>query len=197
MTEVEICNQALDKIGEEPIVSLTTPRTKREKVCARHYSVLRDAVLREHEWGFASRTVTLSPLAGVEPVGWDLAYVYPPDCLEVRRMYQESFDAENPVKYKIGANIALSSREIWTDEPDAILEYTARIVAPNMFDASFVEMLACKLASVIAIPLTQNLKLEEKWFNRYAILLAFAEKNDAKEESNAEDEVNVFLDARA
>ena len=51
-TEVSICSNALRKLGDDPITSLTED-TERARLCNAFYNTARDSLLRSHPWNFA------------------------------------------------------------------------------------------------------------------------------------------------
>lgn len=55
-TAVDICNEALQELGEQEI-ALLTDSNKRAEACNRIYTVLRDRLLKAHPWKFALRRV--------------------------------------------------------------------------------------------------------------------------------------------
>ena len=66
LTAVNIANQALANLGEDPITAFTDP-TKRARIVNEHYPTIRDATLQAHPWTFALQRTTL--LAYTEPAG--------------------------------------------------------------------------------------------------------------------------------
>ncbi len=64
MTATTIANFALAKLGTEQIASLDALGVKEATHAKLHYDTARDAVLRDHAWQFANRTV---PLAFIAP----------------------------------------------------------------------------------------------------------------------------------
>ena len=56
-TEVSICSNALRRLGDSPITSLTD-NTERARLCNGFYEDARDAVLRSHPWNFAITRAT-------------------------------------------------------------------------------------------------------------------------------------------
>ena len=56
---VDICNLALDAIGQLPISSILNPTTQTEDICARQYDPTRRQVLREFIFNFARKTTQL------------------------------------------------------------------------------------------------------------------------------------------
>ena len=56
---IDICNKALDKLGQNPIISLTDGN-KAANLCTRNWPLVRDQVLREHPWNFAMKRAILA-----------------------------------------------------------------------------------------------------------------------------------------
>ena len=56
---IGICNNALDKLGHGPIISLDDGN-KSANLCARNWPLVRDRVLRDHPWNFAVKRATLA-----------------------------------------------------------------------------------------------------------------------------------------
>jgi len=69
ISEVDVCNMALDNIGARySITSLTPPQPAPNAIMvARHYQPKIDALLRAAHWNFARKQATLTLLDDVEP----------------------------------------------------------------------------------------------------------------------------------
>jgi hypothetical protein len=59
MTQLELCNLALDKLGEPPITALNAS-TPAAQACTRLYQPTLDALVRKYRWNFARKSVRLS-----------------------------------------------------------------------------------------------------------------------------------------
>jgi hypothetical protein len=59
MTQLELCNLALDKLGEPPITSIGAS-TPAAQACTRLYQPTLDALVRKYRWNFARKSVRLS-----------------------------------------------------------------------------------------------------------------------------------------
>jgi len=88
MSEVTICNLALSHLGDTAqVVSIAPPDSSvQAQLCARFYSVARNALLEMAAWGFATRRVTLAqvtnPTLDADGNGpWLYAYAAPSDLL--------------------------------------------------------------------------------------------------------------------
>ena len=90
-TEVSICSNALRKLGDDPITSLTED-TERARLCNAFYESSRDSLLRSHPWNFAITRATLAKLSSTPAYGFAYQYALPTDpyCLRVLEMeYQD------------------------------------------------------------------------------------------------------------
>ena len=86
-TEVSICSNALRRLGDDPITSLTDD-TERARLCNAFYVPARDLVLRSHPWNFAVTRATLAQLSDTPAYEYSYQYALPNDpyCLRVLSM---------------------------------------------------------------------------------------------------------------
>lgn len=198
-SEVYLCNLSLSHVGLDAIESLTE-KTKPAQECKRLYDFVRDATLRDHDWGFARKQEVLALLDEVRS-GWDYVYAYPVDCIAAREIYNPSgattgvtFDSETDeyvkhgkIPFKVGSNSAMSARVILTNQEAAELIYTAKVTNVNAFDASFIEAFALHLASYLSTPLKRDSKLKQMLLQEYRLKLGQAQafsSNEGEEETN-------------
>jgi len=106
-SEVDICNLSLSHLRVASIAALADTNV-RAVACNRHYAVTRDAVLREHAWGFAKKRKVLI-LIDETFSGWDYAYLHPSDCMVAREVYDADgslsgsiYDPETDTFYSAG-----------------------------------------------------------------------------------------------
>ncbi len=90
-TEVSICSNALRRLGDDPITSLTDD-TERARLCNSFYPDARDAVLRLHTWNFAATRASLAKLATAPAYGYANQFSLPSDCLRVLSMEEPHFN---------------------------------------------------------------------------------------------------------
>ncbi len=141
---IDIINAALSKLGEQALTSVTD-QSPAGRLANRTYEDIRDALLREFPWNFATKRASLAadPVAPV----WEFSFSYnlPSDSLRLVRINNE-FDAN------------------WRNEGGAILTdleapleivYVALVLEGEM-DATFREALAARLALEWAEALTQT-----------------------------------------
>jgi len=78
---VDICNLALMHLGTNSTISSLSEQSPEARACARVYDTARDATLRDHNWNFATRYISLAAI-GNAPQGWQYRYQYPHDCMK-------------------------------------------------------------------------------------------------------------------
>lgn len=178
MDDVTICNMALGEAKVRANITTLAPteKSKEANQCRFYYEPARDAVLQAVRWNFARKQINLALLADITqgqvvPVPWSYMYTYPPDCIQGRYI-MPMFDAlpgtipgqvsapvykGPPVKYIVSNEPDTSGADtkvILTNQNQAVLVYTKKVVDPNMFDAQFVEALVMTLAAKLVRPLT-------------------------------------------
>lgn len=189
-SEVEICNLALTHIGAARIPALTEA-TAEARACKLLYEPTRDSVLRLHPWGFATKYEALGVLSSVTTYGYEYAYQYPVDCLFARGFYRAVATAD-PIPFKIVTKADLSGKEIWTDEEDAVLIYTAQVTDVSVFDVQFKEALSHYLAASLAPTLIKDEKLKVSLARAQMSYVAQAIHGDSRE--GFENTVPISLD---
>ena len=174
-TEVSICSNALRRLGDDPITSLTDD-TERARLCNSFYADTRDAVLRLHPWNFAITRASLAKLSTAPAYGFANQFSLPtnPYCLRVLGMEYEDYI------FKI-ENVATHGRVLLTDEATANILYVARITDTNLFDAMFVDVLTQKLAVDLAYPVTNSTTLQTQMQKVFEKKLSEARSIDGQE----------------
>ena len=198
-TSLGICNLALSNIGISQISSLSdTDKVSVE--CNLRYEPARDAVLREHDWGFArvreDLVTTASLGTSISIDGWDYVYQYPEKCLAARKIYNS---AGSPVlEFETRYDSASDTRIIVSNEEDAQLEYTYQHTNVELYDPMFISALAWRLAAELALPLRAVPELQQLCFNSYRYTLGYAKALDGNEvgKNPSADDDNPYLSAR-
>lgn len=184
-----IANLALHRIGISQLISNVDTEQSQQAVSIKAmFDGERDAVLREFSWPFATAYATLGLVAGTAAVpfndDWIFAYRYPPDALHARRLVTASGRSPagqgvRPPAFRVGRDA--QGRLIFSNETPAVLEYTARIVNVEEFDPQFNSMLAWRLASTIAAPLSRLENQAQRAMNMYVFERAWAQSTAANE----------------
>ena len=173
-----ICNLALSLIGDSIIESLTEASAEARE-CNRVYVTARDAVLRDHAWGFGTKRSTL-PLLTNAPTDWKFKYSYPSDCVRGLSLLPAVKNGANP-PFEVALEDDGIVKIILTDAENAVLRYTSRVENPALYDAPFIQALSASIASRIALPLTGDPELMQMATAIYVDTLNSARKSDAGE----------------
>ena len=156
-TDLEVCNRCLAILGEPPVTSLSDP-SKAARTVNASYAPLRDALLRAYRWKFAMKRVELAADTDAPVFGFDYAYTLPSDFLRL------DFINDAMVWFATGAEYrdfnegayAVEGGKILTDLSAPLqVRYVSRADAA-LFDPAFVEALAARMASSLAIAITQS-----------------------------------------
>ena len=190
-TEVSICSNALRRLGDSPIASLTED-SERARLCNAFYAPSRDAVLRSHTWNFAINRANLAKLSTAPAFEYANQFALPTDpfCLRVLKMEFEDFE------FKI-ENLAGQGRVLLTDEGEAKITYIARVTDPSLFDSMFVDTLTAKLAVDLAYPVTNSTTLQAQMQRLFERKLSEARSLDSTEATTDSIISTVFTDFRA
>lgn len=181
-SEVEIVNNALLMLGDKQISTLDDP-TDSARLAKAFYPDVRNDVLSDFPWNFAVKRVKLAKLA-TSPL-WEFknAYQLPVDVLRV-------LDTDNSKPWKREGN------QILSDADPMSIKYIAKIEDPEAFTPRFREVLAVRLASKIAFPLTKKASLGQELFNLYLAQLQDAKSLDSQEGTQDQIEANLLIDVR-
>ena len=169
-TEVSICSNALRKLGDDPITSLTED-TERARLCNAFYNTARDSLLRSHPWNFAITRASLTRLSSTPAYGFAYQYALPTDpyCLRVLEMEYQDYI------FKI-ENLATEGRVLLSDESTAKILYVGRITDTTLFDSLFIDTLTAHLALKLAYPITNSVTLQAQMQKLYQAKLSKVRK---------------------
>lgn len=165
-----VVNLALGRIGVSKTLSNYCTQDTREAITARiHYEPAVRATLRAFPWPFATRYATLA-LAATQPSNADWLYAYrePADCIFPRRLVVARGTAVDPTPPPMMFSSDASGRLIFTNQANAVLEYTARPNCPAYTgEPLFLEALEWKLAAELAPSLTRMSDREKECLAEY------------------------------
>jgi hypothetical protein len=164
-SKILICNRALSKLGADRITSLDDDN-KAARAMKSAFDFVRDAELRAHVWNFSVKRAELAAISETPVWGFSYQYALPADflkLLEIRDLYASS----NAQDYRtVPAPLwQMEGGNLMTDaEAPIYIRYVSRVADPNLFDASFAESLACRLAAETAEEITESSgKVELAW----------------------------------
>lgn len=182
-SEVDICNLALNEIGESQIIDLTE-NSKAGRLCNLVYSDTRDAVLREHPWNFAIKRAELARLTTDPIFDFDAQFQLPADCLRVIR----TDDDLDP--YRIEGQRLLSVND------SVKIEYISRVEDTTKFDSLFVETLSVRIGAKLAYNLSDNNALTQLLEQKYRDRVKQARSMDGQEGIPRSTDADLWLNSR-
>jgi hypothetical protein len=147
-SQAGICNRALEKLGEQPIVSIND-ESKQAQALKRVYGETLNALLTEHPWHFAKKRAALAAAATAPDWGFAYAYPVPADFLRLLAI-------ENGAAFSLEAD-AVAPQAILSDVPPPLrVLYLYAVGDSGRLPPHFVEAFASKLAFDICEDLTQS-----------------------------------------
>lgn len=141
----DIVSMALLQIGEAPISSFSEGTAG--LVASNLYDNIRDAMLTDYRWTFATGKKALSRLTATPKNEWQYAFQLPTDLLLLIRTYPNS-------KY------AVYEDKLYSHNATAEIDYIFRPESGD-FPAFFVKALSTRLAAEFAISITNNQSLAD------------------------------------
>lgn len=170
---IEICNNALQDLGEDPIMSLVD-ESKGARLCNRRWPASRDAVLRAHPWNCCMAQAELAASVEAPCWRWERQYVLPTDCLRVVRV--AGADGTKVRDWEIQGQVVLCN-----EPAPLMLAYVRREENPKRYDSLLSEVLSARLAAMLAYPLTGSTSLADSLWAAYQDKLGEARGIDARE----------------
>lgn len=184
-SDVDICNLALNKIGQNTIISLAEDSTA-GRICNLFYADTRDSLLRQHPWNFAIKRVELAKLTTSPVFGFTSEFQLPSDCLRV--MYTDLvFPADN---------FRVEGKKLLADSDSIKIEYVSRVEDTTQFDALFVDALWMSLAARIAYNVSDNNTLVNLLNTKVKEVISHAKSIDGQEGTPYPIEADDWLNAR-
>jgi hypothetical protein len=175
ISEVSICNQALSWVGADMLSSLDEPGATAQW-CKNNYDFIRDAVLEERMWTFATARDS-STSGDKDEWGQKFKHRLPEEWLAVYRVFEDS-EGKRPAKWVREGQYVLS------DCATVYLWGLQRIVDTNKFTNLFVQAVAARMAAEMAIPFTENRQLQADLWGLYQQKLADAAARDGQQGRN-------------
>lgn len=183
VTQIQICNSALTKIGADRISSITQD-TKSAVILNSIYDQIRDAVLRAHPWNFAIKRAALAPTSTTPAFEYTYAYDLPSDCLRILDL--DSLDID----------FVVENGQILSDESTLNVRYIYRNEDESLWDSCFAEAMSWRLARELAFALRQSAPLIDACDKGYEKALREARTMDGAEGIIRDAEIVTWTDSR-
>lgn len=126
---------------------------------------------------------------------WDEMYKHgiPTDWLSVFRVYRDV----NRGMYTRSDNWRREGAFILAEESTVYLWGLKRVTDTGQFSSLFVQALAARIASDLAVPITENRQLQADLWNLYVSKLEMAAVRDGQQGTNEKIKSNTLIDARS
>lgn len=181
--KTEVINRALIKIGANTIASPDEASEQARKALLVFETVAQNE-LRRQAWNFAKKRATLAPLAS--PTGGDdfgTSFNLPSDCLRLVSLNGNwVFTSIREITSDPVPSYAIEGRTLQTNDSTAKIVYVADVSGDvSLWDATFVEAMACRLATEIVQSITKNMSLKQSLKQDYVEALKEAKRTNAIE----------------
>lgn len=172
LTALDICNLALSKLGESPILALDANGCPASRLCYMHYHPVRREVLSACRWSFAKKQVRITSAEEESGGLHSLSHTLPQDCLRVLAVNSPSW--------------TLRGRAVFCPQSTIRLSYIADVEDTTLFEPLFVEALATRLACKLCIPLLSSTTARKALTDEYnhIVLPQAAYTNAVQDHSN-------------
>jgi hypothetical protein len=194
-TQVEICNLALSHIRAKNRIMAFDERSPEASACRAMWTACLNTALAGFDWNFARSFSTLPPAPdGMVTPLYAYAYLYPPDCLRLRRVIPVEGDTFK-VKWTIYKRPDSAGKIIGCnyDTPTAI--YTQRTTDISGCDDEFTMAMSAYLAYLISAPLTGDIKIGQRALDMFRDSIDTAGVNNGNENGDAEAYGDTVSDA--
>lgn len=181
LSDVSLANSALSKIGGGKIMALTDNTPQGILVNAR-FAAVRDAELTRNVWRFSVRRTSLAALSTAPSFGYLYQYQLPTDCLRLIVAGQEApgLDTQEFRSDVDNLDYTIEGRNILTNLASPLyIRYVTQVTDPTLFDNSFAEAFASRLAYELATALSDSSSRKEAAWTDYQFALRDARRVNA------------------
>lgn len=181
ISEVSIGNMALANLGLPPVQNFNQPDVASRSLKLRYHEA-RLQCLNAQLWNFAKLWQAGVPVGNLDTSsnidlvapGWRYSWVYPADALRVFEIWRQTVD-EKEIPFEVTDRPGLAGGKlIHTNVPSPVFIYTRDKVDPTTFDWDFITAFAWLLASLIAMPTTKSMKMQQNAEKQFAGLIGVA-----------------------
>jgi len=192
-SKTAICNLALSHLGiAKEIANIETEISNEASACRRFFDTTNEETLADFPWPFATRFRVLALLfeRPAETGGeWGFSYRFPSDAFRIRRVLSgiRNDNRQTRVSYRVAQDD--TAKIIYTDQRDAIVEYTLRQTNTELFTADYTIAFSYLLAHYIGPRLTGGdpTKIKERMFALYKVQIEKSQDSSLNEEQADEE----------
>ena len=185
LTKIDICNQALLKVGADMIASLDTSSSSTEShirsasLCKTFFDSSLEETIRVYAFNSCTKRSIPNKLDASPTFEYDNAFVLPNDCIRVIDVYDNENAYDDRLKYVV------EGRNILCDYDTIYLKYAARPDDITHLDPLAAQVVILKLALKLAFPMQLDDKIENSITKELEqIILPYARSVDTFENSD-------------
>lgn len=157
VSQIQICNRALYKLGAARITSLGDD-VKASRALADVYDSVLDGELAKYRWAFAMKRAILPALVPAPAFGFQRQFQLPSDYIRLD-MVGDYYCTSDLTDYRTSpsALYVIEGGKILTNLPAPLhVRYVSRVTDSTQYVSPFVELMASRLAAELAEDLTQS-----------------------------------------
>lgn len=174
-SQTSICNQALAKLGANPIINIDQESTEAQ-LCKTFYTDVLQAVLEEYPWTFATKRYELPKSAETPPPPFAAQYLIPSNILAiVQASSNPDFTRINPTEWQVENGYIVS------DSGTMYIKAIIDVTDTRMFSAKFIRAFVSRMAAELSLPITQSREMHRQLMEEYGILLDRAISADGQQ----------------
>jgi len=184
ITELNVVNRALTKLGEQKLTSLEQDK-KTARVMSGIVDPVRDRFLRKNPWNSAIKRVQIAASSTAPAWGWTTAYPLPADYIKLLNVESSSTVSNLSSSKNIPKNIEykIEGGSILCDETLALnVRYVSRETDMTRYDPSMIEALATLYAHEACMSLTEDSGLKNQLMAEYKEMIQEAKQLDGWED---------------
>jgi hypothetical protein len=160
-TDVSICSQALIRLGENTISSLSD-ESERATICANVWPNLKRSILARYPWKRTMRKRLLNRVTAAPTNEYSYAYTLPPDRLQ--DVPFEVWDNDTATAATI-RDFKIFDGQLLTDAAKVCVDYQVEI-SEGDFSPHLVELSILALCAEVAIPITDKTTMSDYFRQR-------------------------------
>lgn len=165
---LDICNEALGELPAETISDLDDETKQSARHCKRLYRGVISDLLEAYDWGFGKVRTAMAVIDNTRPGEWAFAYALPSGLGTPLRILPATTasPSANLIGYTGTVGIAsqltalveyqIAGQALYTNLPDAIIEYIPTDVQVASFTSSFSRLVVLELASRLVMPILND-----------------------------------------
>ena len=191
MDPVAIANLALGWLGCDRITQFENPTQKTEQLLADQFEGLRDAVLEDGDWTFATKRLVVVPDPNQVPAfGYGAAFPVPATVLRVVQVLPgggaptlDAFAASMSPDFEASIDWRYEDRCVLVEAGYTSLNVKAIVQVPDStrWSPSFCQALAARIAADLCVPISGDRALSVDLWKLYEGKLKTARSNDGRQ----------------